>query len=259
MLVFNLTHGGISVITTYHRPTTLSEALALVKKENTYPLGGGIQLSQFSDDAYEVVDLQALSLNEIVKKGNFLEIGATATLEALLNTPELPEALKKAIRHEASLNTRNSATVAGTLVASDGRSPFATMMMGLDAEVTITSEDGESTTNLGDLLSLREDALKGKLITKINIPLNVNARYEYVARTPADKPILCTAFSQWPAGRIRLILGGWGTSPSLAMDGKGAVGIETAAKNAAHDAEDAWASAEYRQDVAATLAKRCLA
>jgi CO/xanthine dehydrogenase FAD-binding subunit len=42
------------------------------------------------------------------------------------------------------------------------------------------------------------------------------------------------------------------------MDGKGAEGIEIAAKNAAHDATDQWASAEYRQDVAATLAKRCL-
>ena len=246
------------MITTYHRPTTLSEALALVKKENVYPLGGGIQLSQFSDDAYEVVDLQALALNEISKKGNTLEIGATATLEALLNTPELPDALKKAIQHEASLNTRNSATVAGTLVASDGRSPFAVMMMGLDAEVTVTSEQESVVSKLGDLLSLRDDALNGKLITKISIPLNVNARYEYVARTPADKPIVCAAFGQWSGGRIRLVLGGWGESPSLAMDGKGAVGIEVAAKNAAHDATDAWASAEYRQDVAATLAKRCL-
>ena len=258
MLVFNLTHGGISVITTYHRPTTLSEALALVKKENVYPLGGGIQLSQFSDDAYEVVDLQALALNGIVKKGNILEIGATATLQALLETSDIPEALKKAIQHETSLNTRNAATVAGTLIASDGRSPFAVMMMGLDADVTITNEAGEKTSKLGDLLSLREDTLKGKLITKISIPLNMNARYEYVARTPADKPIVCVAFGQWSGGRIRLVIGGWGTSPSLAMDGKGAIGIEMAAKNAAHDATDAWASAEYRQDVAATLAKRCL-
>jgi CO/xanthine dehydrogenase FAD-binding subunit len=42
------------------------------------------------------------------------------------------------------------------------------------------------------------------------------------------------------------------------MDGKGTDGIEAAAKNAAQDATDEWASAEYRQDVAATLAKRCL-
>ena len=40
--------------------------------------------------------------------------------------------------------------------------------------------------------------------------------------------------------------------------GKGVDGIEAAAKNATHDATDQWASAEYRQDIAVTLAKRCL-
>lgn len=246
------------MITHYHRPETLQEALVLVAKPDIYPLGGGIQLSQFSNAEYEVVDLQALALNQIAKKGNTLEIGATATLQALLETLELPDALKKAIQHEAALNMRNSATVAGTLVASDGRSPFAAMMMGLDAEVTVNSEQESVTSKLGDLLPLRDEVLTGKLITKISIPLNITASYEYVARTPADKPIVCVALTQWAGGRTRLVLGGWGLSPSLAMDGKGADGLEAAAKNAVHDATDAWASAEYRQDVAATLAKRCL-
>ena len=246
------------MITTYHRPTTLPEALTLVKKENVYPLGGGIQLSQFSDDEYEVVDLQALTLNGIAKKGNTLEIGATATLQDLLETPDTPIALKKAIRHEAALNMRNSATIAGTLVASEGRSPFATMMMALDTEVTIASEDGDTTSRLGDLLPMRNEVLNAKIITKLSIPLNITAGYEYVARTPADKPIVCTALTQWAGGRTRLVLGGWGKSPSLAMDGKGLEGLEVAAKNAAHDAADHWASAEYRKDVAVVLAIRCL-
>lgn len=246
------------MITTYHRPTTLPEALALIAKPNIYPLGGGMQLSQFSDAEYEVVDLQALALNKIEKKGNALEIGATATLQALLENENTPEALKKTIKHEAALNMRNAATVAGTLAASDGRSPFAVMMMGLDAKVTVTSEQKSVVSNLGNLLPMRAEILEGKLITKISIPLNITASYEYVARTPADKPIVCAALTRWESGRTRLTLGGWSTSPCLAMDGKGVDGLELAAKNAAHDARDDWASAEYRMDVAATLAKRCL-
>lgn len=246
------------MITQYHRPQTLSEALALVSKPNIYPLGGGIKLSQFSDKEYEVVDLQALALDEIKEKGKTLEIGATATLEDLLENDNTPDALKKALQHEAALNMRNSATVAGTLVTSDGRSPFAVMMMGLDAEITITDEEGESTTKLGDLFPLRDEMLAGKLITKIVISTKNNAKYDYVARTPADKPIVCAALSQWPGGRTRLVFGGWGNSPSLAMDGKGVNGVEEAAKNATHDATDEWASAEYRQDIAVTLAKRCV-
>jgi CO/xanthine dehydrogenase FAD-binding subunit len=42
------------------------------------------------------------------------------------------------------------------------------------------------------------------------------------------------------------------------MDGTESEGIETAARNTFHEATDEWASAEYRMDVAATLAKRCL-
>ena len=54
------------------------------------------------------------------------------------------------------------------------------------------------------------------------------------------------------------MLGGYGKSPMLAMDGTEADGAETAAKNAYHEATDEWASSEYRIDVAATLTKRCL-
>ena len=43
----------------------------------------------------------------------------------------------------------------------------------------------------------------------------------------------------------------------LAMDGTEAEGLETAARNAFHEATDEYASAEYRMDVASTLAKRC--
>jgi CO/xanthine dehydrogenase FAD-binding subunit len=97
------------------------------------------------------------------------------------------------------------------------------------------------------------------LITSIEIPLNVKLAFETVARTPADKPIVCAALALWPSGRTRLALGGFGKAPLLAMDGTEPEGFETAARNAFHEATDEWASAEYRMDVAATLAKRCIA
>lgn len=248
------------MITQYHRPKTLTEALALIAKPKTYPLGGGITLNRFSNEEYAVVDLQSLALNTIKENGDTLQIGATATLEELLQSKDTPDALKKAIQHEAAVNNRNLATVAGTLVASDGCSPFATMMMALDAKITLkNSKNEEENIQLGDFLPLREKTIENKLIVEITIPLDAKFAYEYVARTPKDKAIISAGLTQWSSGRTRLVLGGWGKSPSLAMDGKGTEGIAPAAKNAAHDANDEWASAEYRQDVAVTLAKRCLA
>lgn len=245
------------MIIQYFRPRTLEEALSLLARPKARPLGGGTVLNQPSEESFEAVDLQALGLGKIHKVGEKLEIGATATLQALLESAHTPLALKMALKLEAPFNLRNMGTSAGALAACDGRSPFAAAMLALDAKCTIVSRQS-SVVGLGDLLPLREEQLRGKLITKIEIPLNAKLAYEQVARSPADKPLVCAALAQWTSGRTRLVIGGWGASPSLAMDGRDASGVEIAAHNAAHDATDEWASAEYRSEVAAALAKRCL-
>ncbi len=245
------------MITEYHRPQTLEEALKLLSVADTRPLGGGTVLTHSNDESFAVVDLQALNLDKLRKSGNNLEIGATVTLQTLLESPHAPAALKAAIKLDAPLNLRTMGTVAGALVTCNGRSPFAAVMLALDAKLTVVNGES-SVVYLGDFLPLRQDFLRGKLITKIVIPLNVKLVYESVARSPADKPIVCAALAQWPSGRTRLVIGGWEKTPTLAMDGTEASGVQTAAHNAAHDAADEWASAEYRMDIAAVLANRCL-
>jgi CO/xanthine dehydrogenase FAD-binding subunit len=220
------------------------------------------------------VDLQSLSLDFVKQQGNALEIGATVSLQQLLESEQCPAAWKPALKLEAPLNIRNSATVAGTLVACDGRSTFAALMLALDAKLEVKSinkfelmemeiesrppRQEIAALGIGEFLPLRMDQLHGKLITSMSVPVNIKFTFDYVSRTPSDKPIVCAALAQWNSGRTRLVLGGYGKSPILAMDGTEAEGVETAARNAFHEATDEWASAEYRMDVAATLAKRCL-
>lgn len=262
------------MITAYHRPTTLDEALTLLTQPNVIPLGGGTLLSKPTTDSVEVVDLQSLSLDTIKKQGNQLEIGATVTLQQLLESEHCPESLKGALKLEAPLNLRNAATIAGTLVSCDGRSTLAAILLALDAKLEIKSinqielaemeidarppKQDVTTLGLGEFLPLRAEQIQGKLITSVTIPVNIKLAFDYVSRTPADKPIVCAALAQWNSGRTRLVLGGYSKSPMLAMDGTEAEGVETAARNAFHEAADEWGSAEYRMDVAATLAKRCL-
>ena len=86
------------MITTYHRPHSLEEALTLLNQPNRIPLGGGTLLSKPATDPVEVVDLQALDLDSITKSGNNpstgsgqrLELGATVTLQQLLEVCALP-------------------------------------------------------------------------------------------------------------------------------------------------------------------------
>ena len=250
------------MITAYHRPTTLEEALALIDRASprTVPLGGGTLLAHTKMEALEVVDLQALGLDGITVQGKNLEIGATATLQKLLEHPSCTDAMKPAIKLEAPLNLRNAATVAGTLVTCDGRSTFTTVLLAFQSQlkwVPFGKDSGAAaqSENLGDYLPLRPAGL----IIQVVIPMQARLAFEQVARTPSDKPIVCVAVAQWPSGRTRMAVGGFGAAPRLAMAGTEAEGLVAAARNACHDAGDEWGSAEYRMDVAATLAKRCLA
>jgi CO/xanthine dehydrogenase FAD-binding subunit len=246
------------MIVEYHRPDTIQAAFQLLDRATpvTVPLGGGTVLNKPSPDPVAVVDLQALGFNKFEHQGDYLKIGATVTLQQMLGIKVLPPALKTAIRHEATYNTRQIATVAGTLVAAGGRSPLATAMLALGTQVVILP--GEELANLGDILPFRGLKLKGRLISQVNVPVNLKLAYEYVARTPMDLPIVCVGVAQWPSGRTRVALGGYGGSPILAMDGPEPTGAEIAARDVYRQAHDQWASADYRSDIAGILTKRCL-
>lgn len=242
------------MITTYHRPKTLDEALTLLTQPNTVPLGGGTLLSQPGTDPVSVVDLQLLKLDSLRVNGNELQIGATCTLQTLFESEHIFDSLKMALKLEAPLNIRNSATVAGTIVSSEGRSPFVTALLACDLRLETRDSKQSQVTSLSEFLLTKPKSL----ITSITLPLNIKTAFEYVAKTPTDKPIVCTSVAQWNSGRTRLALGGYGKIPLLAMDGSEDGGIETAARIAYHEANDEWASAEYRAEMAAVLSKRCM-
>jgi CO/xanthine dehydrogenase FAD-binding subunit len=251
------------MILEYHRPTAIEEALSLLARTDppTVPLAGGTALNHPGRPPVAAVDLQDLGLDTIERRGSSLQVGAMVTLQELLGLNELQPALQKAILHEATYNLRQSATIAGTLVSGNGRSPFLTAMLALDPSLTILGEglvNGDQ-PDLGDVLPLRSEKLRGRLITTVTAPLNVKLAYEYVARTPADRPIVCAAAAQWPSGRTRLTLGGFGDLPLLVLDGSIELPeAQSAAEDAYSQAGDEWASAEYRRAMAGLLSQRCL-
>jgi CO/xanthine dehydrogenase FAD-binding subunit len=249
------------MIIEYHRPKTIDEALELLARVRpvTYALGGGTFLNREREEQYAVVDLQSLDIGKIKISGNQAQLGATSKLQEILDFPGLPGGLYIAIKLEDTYNLRQMKTIAGALVTANGRSPIATVMLALDASLEILAQGAEpQRVKLGDWLPVRSQAKPGKLIRMLTFSTAVKIAYEYVARSPADQPIVGVATAQWSSGRTRVALGGWGSTPLLAMDGPEAAGIETAARNAYSHAEDEWASAEYRQEVAGVLAARSL-
>ena len=246
------------MILEYHRAQSLEDALALLARPGapTFPLAGGTVITQPGQGPMAVVDLQDLGLDQISDQGNTLRIGAMVTLTQLGDTISGNHTLLDVIRREAGYNLRQAATIAGTLVAADGRSPFATSILALNAELSI--EPGSEITPLGEILPVRREVLPGKLITDVTIPTNATLVFEAVARSPADQPIVAAAVALWPSGRTRVALGGYGAYPVVAFDGPESGGAPEAARNAYSHASDAWATAEYRQEVAEILVRRAV-
>jgi CO/xanthine dehydrogenase FAD-binding subunit len=230
----------------------LEEALRLL--EAGVPLGGGTELTSRRSDLEAVIDLTRLSLDRVVVGEQQFEIGATSKLQALVEA-DLPPELVSVCRLEAGWNLRNQASVAGTIVASDGRSPLVTTLLAMGAELLL--EPGSETIELDRYLNARP---KDRLITGLRLPRPAQLRYEQVARAPADRPQVCLAVAA-VAGTVRVALGGFGPrsqliAANLPMEARSAEVAAEAARQACSQADDAWASAEYRAVAAAALARR---
>lgn len=246
------------MIEKYYRPESLEEALKLLtdSKRALAPLGGGTSLSRNQEGLFGVVDLQDIGLDQIAHRGEHVEVGAMVRLNDLIGHADIHPEIQRAIQIDASKNIRNMATLGGWLMSSDGRSITSTVLLALDT--TLTWEPDSKEVRLGDWLPLREVELPGVLIAKARWQLKPHLAFEYVARSPKDKPTLIVAAAQWGSGRTRIVLGGSGKMPILAMDGTEAQGADIASKDAYSEADDEWATAQYRSNVAAKLALRCL-
>lgn len=183
------------------------------------------------------------SMSEVTLKGNTLRIGAAASLQALAESAGLQPALYDAIARDAELTPNQLALP--QLLAASGGSLLAAAMLALDAELEL--QDGV-TQSYGNWLALRATAGE---------PAVAAMRFSTAARLEcfvADGAWL--ALARWPAGRTRVAIGGWGSAPLLAMDGREASGILEATENTLMLAGTGLPEDEPRLAVVRELAER---
>ncbi|HEY47454.1 MAG: hypothetical protein AMJ88_09475 [Anaerolineae bacterium SM23_ 63] len=248
----------------YHRPKTVAKALELL--DRGVPLAGGTELTPRRDQVPAVIDLQDLGLDTMESRDDVIAIGAAVKLQTMVeNEEQLPSTLREACRSEASLNLRNMATLGGTVMSADGRSPVVTVLLAMDAIAIL--EPGSETLSLEELLDRRDrDDFHG-LITEIRLKLPGFLRYEQVSRAPADRPLVCVAMARLPGDGTkkgyRVVLGGFGSSPirikkaeTYLSEGEDINTAAEAARRAYATAGDVWASDEYRAHSASVLVRR---
>jgi CO/xanthine dehydrogenase FAD-binding subunit len=263
----------------YHRPTDLDEAIRLLRRADvrTVPLAGGTTLVGTPNPAIDaVVDLDGLGLDSVSHEEGVLRLGAMVCLQTIVDelAGESGGLLAASARREAPWNLRNAATLGGLLASGTANSPLVVTLAALAARVTLYGAGADTVELLTLLERVRTLGLSGTIIAGVSIDLHdsLGWGYEQVGRTPADSPIVCAASVVYPAdgGQLtaRTAVGGLLRGLALAggtFDAAGRDSAQEALRDhlaAAHANGPAYAdfqgSAEYRLDVALTLARRAL-
>jgi CO/xanthine dehydrogenase FAD-binding subunit len=218
----------------------------------TIVAGGAHLVAHMSELVDEVVDLQALGLNQINYTSQGVILGATVTLQSLLEQEAAPILLRKTAQREGPNTLRQVATVGGILVGADKESEFLAALLVCEAEVEIQTGAGPKQVALPHFLRDVPRALAGGIITAVSLTTLGKTASERVARTPADRPIVAAMGRRGPDDKVRLALCGVATTPVL-------VDPERDIKAAVSPPQDFRGSTEYRRQMAATLVRRVLA
>jgi len=205
------------MVTKLLRPRDGAEALALLRSEpGALALAGGTQLlsAEFRDRPFVAVALAGFLDTAITTAADAgLHLGAGASFQDLLDSPLVPELLRRAAAGMATRNVRNRATLGGNLGADKSCSSLIPPLLCLDARLLLL--DGRS-LSLGDWLALEAGSGGRPLIASIDIaaPSSLLGGYARWARVSCDLSVLSAAASyRLEGGRVRgltLVLGGMG-------------------------------------------------
>ncbi|MDA3939194.1 MAG: FAD binding domain-containing protein [Spirochaetia bacterium] len=131
------------------KPVSFEEAVKL-KSDDVYYLSGGTQinwtpvtqqrLKEGKPEIEKVILLKDLLSAEIGKEGSAISIGAGVTLQEIIDSDKMPDALKKAAKYIASRNIRNMATIGGNIAANRADSYVIPCLIALKADVETVDE-----------------------------------------------------------------------------------------------------------------------
>ncbi len=268
----------------YARPTTLEEALELMRSRPWTVLAGGTDFYPALGGGpvkADVLDINGLrELKGISRSDSHIAIGARTSWSELLAAPLPPsfDMLKQAAREVGSVQIQNMGTVAGNLCnaspAADGVPP----LLALDAEVALTSHAGVrhvplSTFILGNRQTARE---ADELVTAIRVPLAASEGRSGFVKLGARRYLvisiaMAAARLVFDGGRIRGVAIAVGSCSAVA---RRLAGLEAVLAGASRDAvaalvaaygfpelapiDDVRGTADYRREAAREIVARAL-
>jgi len=200
----------------YYSPTDLNEAYALLNKygEMAIPIAGSTffmgHREELFDDVEAVINIKKLGLGYIRLEDGVLKIGATTTLNDLLESDITTQGAFRILSEtvkELNINeVRNMATVGGEVCIA-GEVDMPTTLLAFDANIVIGGSNGTRTVSMADFhLGYLNNALEvNEIVTEIQIPqppANTGGGFYKFERTAADLPIVnvCVRITLGPNG-----------------------------------------------------------
>ncbi len=258
----------VPLISQYHRPASVEEALELLRSPRRVALGGGTALNADREPSdLEAVDLQALGLDEITvaESAGRVRVGATATLDAMRRSELLPDSLRALARAEQPSTLRTLATMGGLVAKGSSESLLLAALLAHDAEVELSAPgpdasstpdaatadapdaDSASASSLAEVLGSGLPPAPGALITAVSVAAEGRTASAGAGRTPADVPIVAV-YGRRSTDGVSMALTGVAERPVLVDAGDPTAGLNPPG--------DFRGSRDYRLHLAATLAAR---
>src|SRR5579875_1646173 len=266
--------GGLGMTTfDYHEPTSLAEALALVKEygDDAALIAGGTNL----------VIMRRQGIAPTAQGG--IEIGALTThreVERSAMVERFFPALCRTFGHIATVRIRNQATVGGNVVHADPAQDPPPMLLALNAEIVVASDAKTRTIPATEFFrDFFEVALEpGEIVTAVRIPPQPSGlKGTYVKFLPGSKDDYATvavaaALKLGPDGTcedIRIGLGSLGATPLRAPKTEAALKGKKLTEQVISDAaplvrdevdplDDIRGSAKYKREMARVWTERAL-
>ncbi|TMJ97127.1 MAG: xanthine dehydrogenase family protein subunit M [Actinobacteria bacterium] len=271
---------------TYHRPSSVDEAVSLLSAD-VRPLAGGHSLLPMMKlrlaTPSALVDLAGVAgLDAVEEDGDSLRIGALATHAAVAGS-ELVRSrcpvLAEAAGDIGDRQVRNRGTIGGSVAHCDPAADYPTVLTALDAGIVVVGREGEREIPAGEFFrGIFETACgPGELVVAVKVPAMTAGRvgaYEK-HRHPASRYAVVgvaavAALEGGTCTRANVVIGGVAGKPVVATAvGQVLTGASPSAETIAAAAEkvsealpdalsDTYASGEYRRHLAAVLARRAL-
>jgi carbon-monoxide dehydrogenase medium subunit len=259
--------------TTYHRPTTVAEAVALFGKGNepSYLAGGHTLLpvmKQRLAGPSDVIDIARIKeLIGIEVTGEALVIKAATTYYDITQSAEAKRAIPAIVHLTQVLGdpaVRYRGTIGGSLANNDPAADYPAAVLALDATVKTDRRDIKAQDFFGGLMST--SLQPGEIITAVSFPIPQKAAYEKF-RHPASRFALTGVFvAKTKSGEVRVAATGASSSgvmrvPSIeqALSANwSADAIETVTVSPDNMIDDLHGSAAYRANLIKVMAQRAV-